>query len=143
MELTLADKAVIAKKNTADRKEQAANLRIQRREVQATIDESRRASPETEALIAMWGESIDFWKRELVASLQSRTSQGKSPQINIVSQDFLAYVLGDLIKDKLPELAALVCGSVGVSNGVRASQLGLLNLRLIEINAELAALGEY
>lgn len=142
MESTIAEKAVIARQNKDARKASAAELRSQRMEMQKAINELRNTSPETTALVDMWSGAIDFWKQELIGSLQARAGQGKSPQINITSQEFLAFVLGDLIKDKLPELAALTCGSGGVSAGVRLSQLSALNGRLAAINAELAGLGE-
>jgi hypothetical protein len=142
MEKTLAEKAVENTKRRAERKQRAVQLRGSRAEILKLIAETKTASPEAGQLAEQWIGTVDFLGEEYVRNLMVRAAEGKTPHISVSSPEFLAFVLRDLIEDKVRELAERVVGNGGVSQATRMHQLAGLNEELAKINYELSALGE-
>lgn len=100
------------------------------------------ASKNDKEMADKWLAELDFHSKEFVYSMTGDgTGNGRIPRIDFTSPGAMAFVLSDLWRDAIPELAKKIAGTNGVCTSENRVHMGMIDDQLIILRSELASLG--
>lgn len=120
----------------------AAELRGKIKELEVQRMRARALGPEAKEMADKWLAELDFHSKEFVYSMTGDgTGNGRIPRIDFTSPGAMAFVLSDLWRDAIPELAKKIAGTNGVCTSENRVHMGMIDDQLIILRSELASLG--
>lgn len=133
----------LASKNDKGRRDtRRAELRGKIKELEVQRMRARALGPEAKEMADKWLAELDFHSKEFVYSMTGDgTGNGRIPRIDFTSPGAMAFVLSDLWRDAIPELAKKIAGTNGVCTSENRVHMGMIDDQLIILRSELASLG--
>lgn len=132
----------LADKQARDaRTNRIAEIRSQFRENEAELKRLRSVSPQAQVVLDLWLGNAEYHVANLTNQLSSRAAEGKTPAINLTSPELLSFLLLELMREKLPALAATVVGSQNISSSDIITQRHIIEDEQLHLRLEHAALG--
>lgn len=126
------------KRQSDERKQRRQDIQNEIKQVKNDIDRLRQLPPDIDQMVTRWSSEIDAAATNFVSDMQIESRKGRIPELRPSARGYLQYFFGDMMKDRLMELACEVSGDSSTAS--KQAQLGSAQVRLAKLMTEFNAM---